>query len=158
TYSKSVQLGFTDPYFLDKSIVFGGSLYRSDYNSFNYVGNNRNTTYKQVSTGGGLRLGFPLTEYWNFGARYNLQQDNISLDKSTFYTERDGTGPLPPVCDPLKAGRYLCDEIGKRLTSLIGYSTLYDDTDGIHPTRGQRLTFSQDFAGLGGDVKYLRTR
>jgi len=158
TYSKSIQLGFTDPYFLDKAIVFGGSLYRSDYNSFNYVGNNRNTTYKQVSTGGGLRLGFPLTEYWNFGGRYTLQQDNITLDKSTFYTDPDGTGPLPPQCDPLKAGRYLCDELGKRLTSLIGYSTLYDDTDGIHPTRGQRLTFSQDFAGLGGDVKYLRTR
>ncbi len=158
TYSKSIQLGFTDPYFLDKNIVFGGQLFRSDYNSFNYVGNNRNTTYKQVSTGGGLRFGFPLTEYWTFGGRYTLQQDNITLDKSLFYTDPDGTGPLPPQCDPLKAGRYLCDELGKALTSLVGYSTLYDDTDGIHPTRGQRLTFSQDFAGLGGDVKYLRTR
>jgi outer membrane protein insertion porin family len=44
------------------------------------------------------------------------------------------------------------------LTSLIGISTLYDDTDGIRPTRGQRLTFSQDFAGLGGDIRYLRSR
>ena len=35
---------------------------------------------------------------------------------------------------------------------------MYDDTDGIRPTRGQRATFSQDFAGLGGDVRYLRTR
>jgi outer membrane protein insertion porin family len=58
----------------------------------------------------------------------------------------------------LKAGRYLCDEIGKRLTSLVGFSTLYDDTDGIRPTRGQRLTFSEDFAGVGGNVRYLRTR
>jgi outer membrane protein insertion porin family len=158
TYSKSINLGFTDPYFLDKNIVFGGQLFRSDYNAFNYVGNNRNTTYSQTSTGGGLRLGFPLTEYWNFGGRYTLQQDNISLDQSLYYTDPDGSGPLPAQCDPIKAGRYLCDEIGKRLTSLIGYSTLYDDTDGIHPTRGQRLTFSQDFAGLGGDVKYIRTR
>jgi outer membrane protein insertion porin family len=39
---------------------------------------------------------------------------------------------------------------------LIGLSTLYDDTDGIHPTRGQQLTFSTDFAGLGGDVRYAR--
>jgi outer membrane protein insertion porin family len=52
----------------------------------------------------------------------------------------------------------LCDEIGGRLTSLIGFSTLYDDTDGIRPTRGQRLTWSEDFAGLGGDVKYIRSR
>jgi outer membrane protein insertion porin family len=61
-------------------------------------------------------------------------------------------------CDPLKAGRYLCDEIGKRLTSSIGQSLVYDDTDGYHPTRGQRLVFAQDFAGLGGNVKYIRTR
>jgi outer membrane protein insertion porin family len=40
----------------------------------------------------------------------------------------------------------------------VGISTLYDDTDGIHPTRGQHASFSEDFAGLGGDVRYLRTR
>jgi outer membrane protein insertion porin family len=148
-YSKSVELGFADPYFLDKQILLGGQLFRRDYRSFNFVGTNRNTTYSQTSTGGGLRLGFPLSEYWNLGTRYTLVHDNVTLDKNTFYTNG--------VCDPLKAGRYLCDEIGKRLTSSVGYSTLYDDTDGIHPTRGQRLTFSQDFAGVGGDVKYLRT-
>jgi len=155
-YSKSVQLGFVDPYFLDKPILLGGQLFRQDYNSFNLVNNNRNTTYRQLSTGGGLRLGFPLSEYWTFGTRYTLTQDNVTLDKSSFYSINPDTGLLE--CDPLKAGRYLCDEIGKRLTSLVGYSTLFDDTDGIHPTRGQRLTFSQDFAGLGGDVRYVRTR
>ena len=69
--------------------------------------------------------------------------------------ERD---PLPRTCDPLKAGRYLCDEIGKRWTSLVGYSLIYDNRNGIRATRGQRVVFSQDFAGLGGDVKYVRTR
>src|SRR6476646_5259852 len=147
-YSKSAQLGFVDPYFLDKSILFGGQLFRSDYNSFNYIGNDRNTTYRQLSTGGGLRFGFPLSEYWNFGGRYTLSQDNVTLDKSTFYSDLNDDGTLE--CDPLKAGRYLCDEVGKRLSSVIGFSTVFDDTDGIHPTRGQRLTFSTDFAGLGG--------
>jgi outer membrane protein insertion porin family len=151
SYSKSVQLGFVDPYFLDKSILLGGQLFRQDYNSFNYGTNgNRNTTYRQLSTGGGLRMGFPLTEYWTFGGRYTLSQDKVSLDKSTFYTNG--------VCNPDLAGRYLCDEIGSRLTSLLGWSTLYDNTDGIRPTRGQRITVSQDFAGLGGNVRYLRTR
>ena len=149
-YSKSVQLGFADPYFLDKPILLGGSLYRQDYRSFNFIGNQRNTTYSQVSTGGVLRTGFPLTEYWQVGTRYSLVQDKITLDKSSFYTNG--------VCDPLKAGQYLCDEVGTRTTSAVGYSTIYDDTDGIHPTRGQRLTFSQDIAGLGGDVKYGRVR
>jgi outer membrane protein insertion porin family len=95
-------------------------------------------------------MGFPITEYWSFGGRYTLSNDKIALDKNTFYT--DG------VCDPLLAGRYLCDEIGTRLTSSIGISTIYDDTDGIRPTRGQRLSWSEDFAGLGGDVRYVRTR
>ena len=158
-YSKSIEAGFTDPYFLDKPILFGAQLFRRDYSSFNYLANNsRQTTYKQVSTGGGLRFGFPLSEYWSLGTRYTLSQDNISLDKSTFYTDPDGEGPLPLQCDPFKAGSYLCDQVGKRLTSAIGYSTIYDDTDGIHPTRGQQITFSQDFAGLGGDVRYLRTQ
>jgi len=149
-YSRSVELGFTDPYFMDKSIIVGGNLFRRDYRSFNFVGNNRNTTYSQTSTGGALRFGFPITEYWSFGGRYSLSNDKLSLDKNTFYT--NGT------CNPDLAGRYLCDEIGTRLTSLIGASTIYDDTDGLHPTRGQRLSLSQDFAGLGGDVRYLRSR
>jgi outer membrane protein insertion porin family len=170
-YSRSVELGFVDPYFMDKSILFGGNLFRRDYRSFNFIGNERNTTYSQTSTGGALRMGFPITEYWSFGSRYTLSNDNITLDKTSFYTDPDlvpdpdgsgpltgSNGPLPLACDPIKAGRYLCDEIGKRLTSLIGISTIYDDTDGIRPTRGQRLTFSEDFAGLGGNVRYLRTR
>ncbi len=157
-YSKSISAGFTEPYFLDKQILLGGQIYRRDYSSFNYIGGNRNTTYKQLSTGGGIRLGFPLTEFMTYGTRYSLVQDQVSLSKGLYFTDPDGTGPLPAECDPLKAGRYLCDEIGTRLTSSVGHSLAYDDTDGIHPTRGQRFTFSQDFAGLGGDVKYIRTR
>ncbi|HET7816655.1 MAG TPA: outer membrane protein assembly factor BamA [Sphingomicrobium sp.] len=158
-YSKSVNLGFVEPYLFDKRILLGGEVYRRDYNSFNFVGGERNTTYSQTTTGLGMRLGFPVNEYISFGTRYSFAQDNIELAESIFYTDPDGaTGPLPAVCDPLKAGRYLCDEIGKRITSLVGYSLVYDDTDGIRASRGQRVTFSQDFAGLGGDVRYLRSR
>ena len=156
-YSKSISAGFTDPYFMDKPILLGFQLFRRDYSSFNYIGNDRNTTYEQVSTGGSLRTGFPLNEYWSMGGRYSLIHDDVTLDKGTFFTDPDGTGPEPAVCDPLKAGRYLCDELGGRVTSSIGFSTLYDDTDGIRPTRGQRFIASADFAGLGGDIKYVRT-
>ena len=156
-YSKSVQLGFVEPYFLDKPILLGGSLFRRDYNSFNFVGGERNQTYSQTSTGGAIRTGFPLTEYLSFGGRYSLVLDNVTLDKSTFYTDPDGAGPEGLECDPLKAGKYLCNEVGKRTTSLVGYSTIYDNTDGIRPTRGERIILSQDLAGIGGDVKWLRT-
>jgi outer membrane protein insertion porin family len=157
-YSKSVQAGFTEPFLFDKSILLGGEIFYRDYNSFNYVGNDRNQTYGQTSVGGVLRLGFPVTEFVSFGTRYSLIRDNITLDKNTFYTDPDGDGPLPTVCDPLKAGRYLCQEVGKSLTSAIGLTTAYDNTNGVRATRGQRIILSQDFAGLGGDVKYLRSR
>jgi outer membrane protein insertion porin family len=154
-YSKSASLGFTEPYLFDKQILLGGELFRRDYNSFNFIGEKRNRTYGQNSTGGSIRLGFPITEYLSFGTRYSLVLDNITLDKDQFYkTNEDGSRE----CDTNKASRYLCDEVGNRLTSSLGYTVAFDNTNGIRATRGQRLVFSQDFAGLGGDTKYLRTR
>ncbi|HEX7872556.1 MAG TPA: outer membrane protein assembly factor BamA [Sphingobium sp.] len=151
-YSKSVEVGFTEPYFLDKNIALGGDIFRRDYNSFNYLSDNtRNTTYQEVTTGFQLRAGVPLTEYLSLGLRYGLSFANVTLDQATYYT--DG------VCDPLKAGRYLCEAIGKRTTSSIGYSLIFDRRDNrIRPQRGFYANLSQDVAGLGGDVKYVRTR
>ena len=164
-YSKSISAGFTEPYLFDKNILLGGEVFFRDYNAFNYdQDGERDTTYGQQSLGGIARLGFPVTEYVTFGTRYSLIQDDITLDEDTFFTDLpdpDGTGPLPdpaPFCDPIRAGRYLCNELGKNLTSAIGYTAAYDNTNGIRATRGHRLILSQDFAGLGGDVKYIRTR
>jgi outer membrane protein insertion porin family len=159
SYSKSVELGFTEPYVFDHNIAAGVDLYRRDYSNFNFVNNNRNTTYKQVTTGGQLRAGLPLTEYMSAAVRYSLNLDDVTLDKNLYYTDPDGAGPLPAVCDPLTVSRYLCEAVGKRTTSSIGYSVAFDNTNNqLHPSRGQRWVFSQDFAGLGGSVKYLRSK
>jgi len=151
SYSKSVELGFTEPYLFDRNISIGGSIYRRDLNSFNFINNDRRTTFEQVTTGGQITVGVPLTEYLSAFGRYSLNFDDVSLDKSLYYFGNE--------CDPLIAGRYLCDAIGKRTTSLLGFTIAYDDRDNrIRPTRGQSLSLSQDFAGLGGSVKYVRTR
>jgi outer membrane protein insertion porin family len=51
----------------------------------------------------------------------------------------------------------ICDEVGARTTSSIGHSLIFNSLDNSQkPNRGQRLILSQDFAGLGGSVKYLR--
>jgi len=132
-------------------VALGATLFRRDYNAFNYIGDSRNTTYQQVSTGFQLVTGVPLTEYWTFSGRYTLMQDKVSLDQSSFYT--DG------VCDPLKAGRYYCDAVGTRITSLVGLSLIYDSLNSrLHPSAGNRLVTGLDFAGLGGDVRYVRGR
>jgi outer membrane protein insertion porin family len=151
-YSKSIELGFTEPYFMDKNIALGGDIYRRDLNSFRYLDSNtRDTTYEQTTTGFQLRAGVPITEYMSLALRYTLNFDDVTLDKDTYYT--DG------ACDPILAGRYLCDAIGKRTTSSVGYSLIYDTRDNrIRPTRGNNVVLSQDFAGLGGSVKYVRTR
>jgi outer membrane protein insertion porin family len=158
-YSRSVQLGFTEPFLFDKNIALGGQVYRRDLNSFNQIGGERNTTYKQVSTGFGTQLGFPVTEYLSIGTRYSLSHDKLTLDKGLFYEDLDNDGDVESnECSPRLAGRYLCDEIGTRLTSSAGYSIIFDNRDGLRATRGQRIVLNQDFAGLGGDVKYIRTR
>ncbi|WP_404828280.1 outer membrane protein assembly factor BamA [Sphingomonas parva] len=159
SYSKSIELGFTEPYLFDRNIAVGVDVFRRDYNSFNYIGNERNNTYEQLSTGFQLRSGIPLTEYMQLAARYGLSQDKVTLDESLYFTDPDGSGPLPAFCDPLRVGRYLCQAIGERTTSSIGYSFAYDDTNNrLRPTNGQRFVLSQDFAGLGGSVRYLRTK
>ncbi|WP_295443826.1 outer membrane protein assembly factor BamA [Sphingorhabdus sp. EL138] len=159
SYSKSAEIGFTEPYLFDRSIAVSGDIFRRDVNSFNYFNNERNTTYQQATTGLQVRVGVPVNEFVYFQARYGLSQDDVSLDENTFFSDPDGAGPLERSCDPLIAGRFLCDAIGKRLTSSIGYTLLYDDRDNrIRPTRGQSFSVSQDFAGLGGDVKYVKTR
>ena len=159
SYSKSAEIGFTEPYLFDRSIAISGDIFRRDLNSFNFFNNQRNTTYQQATTGIQIRTGVPVNEYIYFQARYGLSQDNISLDRNTFFSDPDGAGPLPVSCDPILAGRFLCDAVGKRLTSSLGYTLLYDDRDNrVRPTRGQSIGISQDFAGLGGDVKYIKTR
>ncbi len=157
-YSKSVSLGFTEPYLFNKNVAVGVDIFRRDYNSFNYLGDQRQTTYSQVSTGFQVRTGVPITEYWSLSARYGLTYDEVGLDKATYYSDTNADGILD-TCDPLKAGRYLCDAIGNRLSSVLGYSLVYDSLNSrLRPTAGKRLVLSQDFAGLGGDVRYVRSR
>lgn len=149
-YSKSIELGFTEPNVFDRNISLSGQLFRRDYNSFNFINNNRNTTYQQVTTGLSLQAGVPLNEFMSLFLRYSLNFDDVTLDRNTFF--------FNGRCDPFLAGRYLCDSLGKRTTSLAGYSLIYDNRDNrIRPTRGYSFTLNQDFAGLGGSVRYLRT-
>lgn len=150
-YSKSAQVSFTEPYLFDKNVSVGVDLYRRDYNSFNYVNNDRNTLYKQATTGFQFRAGVPLNEYLSAVARYTFNYDQVTLDQDAYYTNG--------VCDRFKAGPYLCDAIGNRVTSMVGMSLIYDKLDNrARPTNGHTATVSADFAGLGGSVRYVRLR
>ena len=163
SYSQSIELGFTEPYLFDRNIAVGADVFRRDLNSFNYVNSDRQTTFEQLTTGFQIRSGVPITEYLSASFRYGLSQDDVTLEPTLFFTDSNGDGirgnSPADDCDPLLAGRYLCDALGSRTTSSIGASLIYDDRDNrVRPTRGQSIVGSLDFAGLGGSVKYVRGR
>ena len=158
SFQRSVEAGFTEPYLFDRNLAAGFDIFRRDFNNFNFTNTGqRNTTYQQVSTGFQLRAGTAITEFWQAQLRYGLSIDDVTLDESLFFSPDPITGV--PECDPLKAGRFLCDTIGRATISSIGYSLVNDTLDNrLRPSSGQRFILSQDFAGLGGTVRYLRTR
>jgi outer membrane protein insertion porin family len=50
----------------------------------------------------------------------------VSLDEQQFFADFDGDGVRE--CEPLLAGRYLCDAIGNRTNSILGMSLVHDTT------------------------------
>lgn len=88
---------------------------------------------------------------------YDANNDG-SITELDFDTNGDGE---VSVAEQSEAGlpRYLKEAEGKRWQSILGYTVFFDTRNNIiRPTRGHSFAFSQDFAGLGGDVRYLRTR
>ena len=154
-YSKSLVLGFTEPYLFDRNVSMGIDIYRRDYNNSNYYSSNSQTLYSQATTGFQVRLGLPLTEYVSAVGRYTLNYDDVSLANQFYSIDSNGNN----TCNALLAGRYLCESVGRRTSSILGASLIYDNVDNrTHPTRGKTGSLGVDIAGLGGSVAYVRLR
>lgn len=125
-------IGFTEPYFLDRDLSAGVDLFRVTRD------NTDTSSYELKAIGGGFRLGYSFTENLRHTTRYTLRQDKIeNIDAD--------------------ASRYIQEQKGTTLTSIIGQTLFYDRLDNRQdPTDGYYLSFSQDFAGIGGDVKYVK--
>ena len=155
-YSKSVDLAFTEPYLFDRNVSFGFDIYRRDYNNSNTLSTSSSTLYTQATTGAQLRLGLPLTEYVSLVGRYTFNYDDVSLNHGSYYTQNTAG---VSTCNPLLAGRYLCESEGKRTSSIVGSSLIFENLDNRqHPSKGKVASVGVDFAGLGGDVEYGRLR
>lgn len=125
---KDIEASFTEPHFMGRDVSAGIDLFSSSYN---YTG----VDFSTSSSGAGVRLGYNLNGYSILRLRYNLRRDFITTSGA---------------CDGLI---YNC---GAGVTSSVGYSLGFDlRNDYIQPTRGWMFTLRQDFAGLGGDVKYV---
>ncbi len=137
----------------DKNISAGIDIYRRDYNNDYY--DQGLATYESSTTGLQMRAGVPLTEYMSLIGRYTFNNEDVTIDEDQFFADFDGDGIRE--CEPLLAGRYLCDAIGNHVASILGVSLVHQSLDnGARPTRGLRASLSADFAGLGGNTHYAR--
>lgn len=138
---QDIEFRFTEPKFQDRNLAVGADLFVTQSDYFDIAG------FQNSIIGAGGRLLFPLSDTDQLGLRYRLRSDDLQLDASV--TDCSGDAFSRPS---------LCDQQGERLTSSIGYTvTVNRKNDYLEPTRGFDLNFSQDIAGLGGDVNYLRT-
>ena len=141
---KQITLSFTEPRFMDRNLAAGFDIYTYRYDF------STQASFQTASTGISLRTGFPINQYASIGTTYSVHTDNVSIPS---YVIDPATGKCTQGYS-----QSLCDEIGRTLTSLVGYSVRWDRrNDPILPTRGFYVDFRQDFAGLGGDTQYIST-
>jgi outer membrane protein insertion porin family len=177
-YTRGAQVSFVDPYFLGYRVAFGVDLFYKQQNPTSYV------SYETQTLGFGTRLGFQLREDLGLQLRYSLYQQRVTLPANlmncnninpdfvnTFPTaDKVATTPAltPPVGYTGIANCYVDGEAslavkrelagGPVLTSLVGYTLSHNSLDNNKsPTSGILTEFRQDFAGVGGDVKFIRS-
>ena len=136
---QQVDFRFTEPKFLGRDLRAGWDLFHSRYDLSKY------SSYDYRSTGGGLRLSYPLNGNMLLSTRYFLKSDEIIVP--TGYCNATGSGSSA-----------LCDQVGSYINSSVGYTLQMNYTnDPVRPTRGWSGSLRQDLAGLGGDVNYVKT-
>jgi outer membrane protein insertion porin family len=142
---QQVDFSFTEPRFLGRNLAAGLDLYTYRYDF------SRQTAFSSGSTGGLIRFGFPINANTRLNPRYTLHTDEVDVDEFLCIPD--------PITGDTLISRSVCDQRGSSLTSAVGYSLRWDRrNDYLNPTGGFFLDISQDFAGLGGDVQYVRTQ
>lgn len=183
--TRQVDLRFTQPYFLDRNLAAGGSIFnqRTDFRESGFV---------RDRVGFGLNAGFQVSEFGRGGINYLLTYDDVEIDltddqfqplgadpfdilvpgsdQPTVITEDANGDPLEdangdlvqavfaPLCDfVIQNLTPTCESEGEFLTSLIGASLSFNRLDDpIRPRRGWRWSGAVSVAGVGGDVNYYQ--
>ena len=137
---QNADLSFTEPHFLGRDMQGGWDLYAQRYNF------SQQASYTSTSVGASARIAFPLSQYALLSTHYTIRTDDVIVADALCVKGAE------------LVSQVLCDQRGQYLTSLVGYSLSLNKTnDPINPTRGYYLTFSQEIAGLGGTVHYLKS-
>jgi outer membrane protein insertion porin family len=176
-YARGLSLSFVDPYMLDYRIALGMDAYYREQLSNSFI------AYGTKTIGFSPRIGLQLREDLTLQLRYSLYQQEINLPSYLDSCNNNINNPFLPFnpspafaasqTPPLVLTNPLgCYEFGQAslpvrkelangatITSALGYSLTYNTLDNNrNPTDGLLIDFRQDFAGVGGDVSYLKSQ
>jgi outer membrane protein insertion porin family len=133
TENSSSRITFVEPYFLNRDLELSFSAFYSTQDD-------DDLTFDTQSIGIRPGLEFPFGEFGRLGVFYSLKEDEL---------EANDTSELSDI---------LATDEGANITSALGYRYSYSTIGrGLDPSRGVRLRFGQEFAGLGGDTEFVKT-
>lgn len=128
-----LDFSFTEPRFLDRNMSAGIDLFHRETDLTD------ESSFKSRRTGGGVRLGVPLSDHWAITTRYQLEVQEV-FDVQT------------------GASLAVQNAAGSTTKSSVGYTLVFDTRNSRRsPTQGYYFSLTQDLAGVGGDVNYVRT-
>lgn len=131
--SQNIQLGFTEPYFLDRPLAAGFDIFRVNLDQQD------ESSFNQDTIGVTLRTGYSITERLRQSISYGFRRVQISEVGSS-------------------ASRLVQEQEGTNVISEATTALLYDTRDNrFFPTDGYFGRFTLSLAGLGGDVAYARS-
>jgi outer membrane protein insertion porin family len=133
-----LNLGITDPYFLDRNLIAGFDIFRTVTDS--YTAAAQSFSYSESTVGGDVRMGY----------RFN---ENVSQSYTYTISQRD----IYDVPTGSSTNIYIEQEKGLSTLSQVSQTLGFDYLDADQsPTSGLYASLTTDFAGLGGDARYVR--
>jgi outer membrane protein insertion porin family len=138
-YARGIDLSASEPYFLGTRVSAGIELYGRQNDASPYQ------SYGSDTYGATMQFGTPLTEQIGVQYRYSIYNQNVTLDPASL-----AAAPSLPIQQAALTGPQWVSSVGDTVT----YNTLDNNKN---PTSGIKSQLSQVLAGLGGDVKFLRT-
>ena len=142
SYNTVYSLSYTQPYFTQDGTSLGYDIYQKDIDTSDLDGV---TSYSQSTTGLGIRLGVPLTEY-----------DTVNLGAAAELISFDLTNASPDhykrFCDP-SLNVLSCEDTSVRVTA--GWAR--DSRDSfLYPTKGRFQKANIELGVPFGDVTYYK--
>lgn len=161
--TQGIDFSFTEPYFLGYRVAAGFDLF-SKFNDNYHTGR-----FESRVTGGQVRFTFPITEEFSVTPRYSLYTTEIDIPNDIDRPYNDCSMPIPGITPMVGANQlYNCvtngeatvavkEAQGTTLTSLVGLNFNYNSLDSVqNPRNGFIAELKPEFAGVGGDSKFLR--